>query len=207
MPVREGLNSSSYPVISILPLALFDLRPVVPLLKLQPFSFISLRFFSFLWLCQEYATCLPCLQIPPSSPGSIFSLERIWRERWGSIWQVDERRRQTRTFGTERSGFDPTRLWWNGKRGLENWNVLMWEVLCLCHCGIPRDNTCRCEYSSRIWFAPLFIEQTNMPASSVCWCLCVYRFTVQLFSTPIYEIPIKHLCHINTRHVQHITKH
>lgn len=31
-------------------------------------------------LCQGYTTCLQYLQIPPSSPGTIFSLEWIWRE-------------------------------------------------------------------------------------------------------------------------------
>lgn len=45
----------------------------------RPFPFILLKFFRFN-LCQEYTTCLQYLQTPSSSPGTIFSLEWIWRE-------------------------------------------------------------------------------------------------------------------------------
>lgn len=157
MPVRVELTSSSHPVISILTPTSFVwseaccagfILVVESYLNTWPL-FHTAQNFRF-ELCQEYITCLQYLKIPPSSPGTVFSLEWIWREEWGSVWQVEDERPEKRTFWNW-GGFDLTGLWWSGKKkkkGLENWNILMWKNLRLCRCGIPCDN--KCKYSTVI---------------------------------------------------------
>ncbi len=138
-----------------------------------PFPFLTAQIFRFK-LCQEYTTCLQYLQIPPSSPGTIFSLEWIWREEWGSVWQVEDEGGEPLGL---RGGFDPTGLWRNGKRGLENWDILMWKALSPCHGGIPCDN--KCKYSTMICIHTVTLKRQMICAwIDVAWV----RKTAKLFS-------------------------